>query len=173
VERQGGDLSILTQYANLPLSPRTATLVEHFPCSGIEGPCAVHPSTSSAPVNDAGNRFCKGTTFALRPPPDGPDEWVPILPGGHPTPVSLLGWVSDSRQAGEDDGATHEFWQEHTDGRIWVDWDVFVHPIDPFRGLLATNTFMEVEFEYYPAQWLFVAYQGVPLSGDLYFASGR
>lgn len=167
VERQGGDLIVLTN-AGLPLTPGTATLVDQFPCSGVQGPCAIHPPTSGPRVGNAGDTFCKGTTF-----PGGPDEWVPIISQGHTTPVKLLGWVSDSRPAGADYPATHEFWQTHAGGVIWADWDLFVHPVEPFRNLLAGNDFMEVEFEYYPAQYFFIAYNGQPLIGDLYFAAGR
>jgi hypothetical protein len=169
VERQGGDLAVLTA-AKLALADGTASLSEHFPCAGHEGPCSVARATSAPRVADAGHRFCHDTTFALQPPP-GTDEWVPIT-GSHTQAVPMLGWVTESRPAGDDDGATHEFWQ-NLNGHVWSDWDMFVHPVDPYRNLLAGNEFMEVEVEYYPAQHFFVANAGVPAPGDLYFAAGR
>jgi hypothetical protein len=171
VERQGGDLTVLAS-AGLSLSNSTASISEFFPCSDRQGPCNVVRASSAGRVLDAEHRFCKGTTFGLRPPPAGPDEWVPIL-GNHTQAVPLLGWVTESRPAGDDDQATHEFPQTHSNGHIWSDWDMFVHPIDPFRDLLAGNNFMEVEFEYYPVQHFFVINGGQPLAGDLYFAAGR
>lgn len=171
VERPGGDLAVFTA-AGLTLNNGTASLSEHFPCSGQTGPCTVVRATSAPRVANAGHQFCKDTTFALRPPPAGPDEWVPIT-GSHTQAVQMLGWTTESRPAGDDDGATHEFWQQGPNGHIWADWDMFVHPIDPFRNLLAHNDFMEVEVEYYPAQHFYVIDNGVPAPGDLYFAAGR
>ena len=172
VERQGGDLVVLTA-AKLTLASGTASLSEHFACSGHEGPCAVVRATSGPRVDNPAHRFCNDTTFALRPPsPIGTDEWVPIN-GSHTQAVPMLGWVTESRPAIDDDGATHEFWQEGPNGHVWADWDMFVHPIDPFRNLLAGNPFLEVEIEYYPAQHFYVIDSGVPQPGDLYFAAGR
>lgn len=61
VERQGGYLSQLPA-ARLG-GPSTPTLWQRFPCSGHEGPCNVSPPTSPPPLENAGNRFCDGTTI--------------------------------------------------------------------------------------------------------------
>jgi hypothetical protein len=171
VERTGGDLGVLND-AKLTLSASTATIVEQFPCSGNTGPCNVVKSTSGARVAGAKDKFCKGTTFALEPPPGGPDEWVPIT-GSHTQAVQALSWVTSAGPAIDDDGATHEFRQQGPNGHVWADWDMQVAPLDPYRNLLATNNSLEVEVEYYPAQHFYVIDDGFPAPGDLYFAAGR
>jgi hypothetical protein len=173
VHRQGGDLVILKN-AGLSLGPSTATITEHFPCNANEGPCAVTHSSSAPPsVSDAKNQFCKGTTFSLLPPPAGPDEWVPIT-GSQTQAIPVLGWVAESRPSDCDDIASHEFpYTSSCPGSVWADWDLFVHPIDPYRNILAGNSRLEIEFEYFTAQDFFVIHGGQPLVGDLYFAAGR
>ena len=165
VERQGGDLTVLTA-AGLSLTPTTATLVDRFSCTGIQGPCAI-----SAPIKTGtsvdGSRYCQGYVYPAV------DEWVSILPNGHLVPTPVMGWVTDSGPSNADLATTHEFVFEHSNGAIWSDWTLFVHPLYAYLNLLAANTKMEVEVEYYTAQWLFIANDGQPLDGDLYFASGR
>lgn len=165
VERQGGDLTVLTA-AGLSLTGSTATLVDKFGCTDIQGPCAITAPVKTMP-QVAGSRYCSGWTFPAVP------EWVSILPNGHLVPTPAMGWVTDSGPSNEDFGLTHEFVFEHSNGTIWSDWTLFLHPLPAYNNLLASNTKMEVEIEYYPEQYLFTAYDGEPIDGDLYFVAGR
>ncbi len=168
VQRVGGDLARLTA-AGLEPTPATATLVEDYPCSGIEGPCTVQPIESQPRIHDAAAR-CKYTTFALLPPPQGPREWEPIL--GDYVATSALGWVIDSHVAQQDLVTTHQF-NFNANGGFASDWNVDVAPVDPYRGVLAGNDTLEVEFEYYTAAYFMDFYDAYPQPGDLYFVSGR
>jgi hypothetical protein len=181
VERQGADLKSLNQ-AHLPLAFRTATWAEQFNCAAIYGPCDVAPVTSEPPLSNTGLAYCHGTEALKAALTGGPpvDEWVPVLgKQGNTTPTLLEGWVSDSRHAAQDWQGSHEF--THNDPITgWADWNVFVHPLDPFRNLATTtDDSIEVEFEWYPAQYFMLTLPhglligGMPLPGDLYIAAGR
>ena len=167
MERQGGDLRVLTS-AGLKVEPSTATLVDTFSCSGEQGPCAVIASARSGPGAGGASRYCNGETFPWSPP-----EWVSVIPKGDFIPTPLMGWVTDSGPSNEDYGLTHQFNFANDAGTLWADWTLFVHPLDSYANLLASNDKIEVEVEYYTAQYLFIAYDGQPLEGDLYFVAGR
>jgi hypothetical protein len=167
VERQGGDLSVLTA-AGLSLAPTTATLVDQFACTGVQGPCAITAPVPSTPRITNPAQICGGKTF-----PGQSIEWSAVLSGGDIIPTPAMGWVTDSAESNEDYGLTHQFVFEHSDGAIWSDWTLFLHPLPAYNKLLAANSSMEVEIEYYPTSYLFVAYDGQPLAGDLYFVAGR
>lgn len=168
VERQGGDLAVLTA-AGLSLTPTTATLVDQYACTGIQGPCAIAAPVPSTPRITNPSQICGGKTF-----PFGQSiEWAAVLPGGDIIPTPAMGWVTDSAPSNEDYGLTHQFVFEHSDGAIWSDWTLFLHPLPAYNKLLAANASMEVEIEYYPTSYFFVAFDGQPLAGDLYFVAGR
>lgn len=175
VERQGGDLSDL--FLDGPIAfPRVPTLWLQFPCEGLLGPCQVTPPTSGPPIEDAGNRFCKGTTYPFPAfegnpplPVPGPPEWQAIEGDHVITP--LLGIVRKSHKAGKDNPLTHEYYSGPED-LFASDWNVSVRPLHPFRNLVAENTYVEVEFEVVFANAFFVTFDE-PFQNDLYFAGGR
>ena len=167
IERQGGDLSYPAEFS--------ATLWESFPCNGTLGPCSVDPTPGTPePIADAGNLFCQGTTY-----PWGPPEWAPILGDHISTPV--FGVAVGSHMASVDNPFTHETQYDH-DCPLQVDcpsdWNVAILPIGPQRGIapftsiLAENTYVELEYEQYYAQYAHV-FMDWPLVGDLFFAAGR
>lgn len=165
IERQSWDLSVQT----------TGTVYEDFPCSDILGPCSVDPPPGTPqPIPDAGNMFCEGTNYPL-----GPPEWKAILGDYISTPV--FGVARDSHMAGIDNPFTHEYIYE-LDCPEKVDcpsdWNVSILPIGPQRGIapftsiVAENTYVELEYEEYYAQYAHV-FMDWPLVGDLFFAAGR
>ncbi len=177
VERHGGDLSDL--FLDGPVAyPRVPTLWLQFPCQGLLGPCPVSPPTSGPPIEDAGKRFCKGTTYPFPAfegdppvPQPGPPEWQAIVGDHVITP--LLGIVRNSHMAGQDNPLTHEYYAGPED-LFASDWNVSVRPLHPFRSMVAENTYVEVEYEAYfyfhtPALLLFYE----PFENDLYFTGGR
>jgi hypothetical protein len=165
VERHGGDLQdLFLDEGQSVVFPRVPTLWLQFPCSGVLGPCQVAPPSSGPPLENAGGRFCDGTTY-----PWGPPEWSPVL-GDHVT-TPLLGIVRDSHKAGEDNPLTHEYF-EGVEKKFSSDWNVGVQPLHPFRSLRAENTFVEVEFEAYFIRAFMVQFD-LPFRNDLYFAAGR
>ncbi|HEX5758426.1 MAG TPA: hypothetical protein VF121_04490 [Thermoanaerobaculia bacterium] len=165
VERQGGDLKdLFLEDSNEIAFPRVPTLWLQFPCEGLLGPCPVTPPSSGPPIEDAGDRFCDGTTY-----PWGPPEWQAIEGDHVLTP--LLGIVRSSHKAGQDNPLTHEHFSGPED-LFASDWNVGVRPLHPFRNLVAENTYVEVEFEVYFANPFFVQFDE-PFKNDLYFAGGR
>jgi hypothetical protein len=166
MERQGGDLSYPAEFS--------ATLWESFACDGTQGPCSVgFTEEPPEPIADAGNLFCEGTTY-----PFGPPEWSPILGNYISTPV--FGVARSSHLAGEDNPFTHENIYD-IDCHVVdcpSDWNVAIYPIGPQRGIapftsiVAENTYVELEYEQYYAQYAHV-FMDWPQVGDLFFAAGR
>jgi len=167
IERQGGDLSYPAEFS--------ATLWESFPCNGTLGPCSVDPPPGTpAPIANAGNLFCQGTTY-----PFGPPEWSPIL--GHYISTPIFGVARASHLASVDNPFTHEYVYE-IDCPEKVDcpsdWNVSIFPIgpqrgiDPFTSIVAENTYVELEYEQYYAQYAHLFFDW-PQVGDLFFAAGR
>ena len=167
IERQGGDLSYRVEFS--------ATLWESFPCNGTLGPCSVDPTPGTPPpISDAGNLFCQGTKY-----PWGPPEWAPILGDHISTPV--FGVAVHSHMATIDNPFTHENIYDHNCPEqvdCPSDWNVAVLPIGPQRGIapftsiVAENTYVELEYEQYYAQYAHVLMDW-PQVGDLFFAAGR
>lgn len=60
-----------------------------------------------------------------------------------------MGWITDSAPSNKDDGLTHQFVFEHSSGAICSDWTLFLHPLPAYNKLLAKNSSMEVEIDYY------------------------
>jgi hypothetical protein len=166
IERQGGDLST---------PDFSATLWESFTCDATLGPCSVDPTPGTPePISDAGALFCGGTTY-----PWGPPEWAPIL--GHHTSTPIFGVAVSSHMARVDNPFTHEYIYNHNCPEqvdCPSDWNVAILPIGPQRGIapftsiVAENTYVELEYEQYYAQYAHVLMDW-PQVGDLFFAAGR
>lgn len=167
IERQSGDLSYPVEFS--------ATLWEHFSCSGTQGPCSVESTPDPPPrISDAGTRFCDDSTY-----PWGPAEWVPILSHYISTPV--FGVAVHSHMARIDNPFTHEMiYDENCPLKVDCpsDWNVDIFPIGPqqgiapFTSILAGNTYLELEYEQGYAQHAHVLMDW-PQVGDLFFAAGR
>lgn len=167
IERQGGDLSYPAEFS--------ATLWESFPCNGTLGPCSVDPPLGvPEPISNAGNLFCQGTTY-----PFGPPEWTPIL--GHYISTPVFGVAVNSHLASIDNPFTHEnIYEIDCPEKVDCpsDWNVAIFPIGPQRGIapftsiVAENTYVELEYEQYYAQYAHVMMDW-PQIGDLFFAAGR
>jgi hypothetical protein len=165
LERQSWDLSVET----------TGTIYEDFPCADLQGPCLVDPKPAPPPpIADAGDRFCEGTTY-----PFGPPEWKAIL--GNHVSTPLFGVAKSSHMASVDNPFTHEYTYEHNCPlRVDCpsDWNVAILPIGPQRGIaphtsiVAENTYVELEYEAYYANYAHV-FMDWPLVGDLFAAAGR
>jgi hypothetical protein len=217
IERQGGNLS----YPRVDFS---ATLWENFQCSGTLGPCAVDPPEGtplwepapcscdqppcsveppfgepgpSEPIENAGDLFCYGTTYAgceaqTIPPSAGctvgrVPEWSPILGNlddqpneraGNHISTPIFGVAVDSAMAGEDNPLTHQYVYYCPERGCPSDWNVAIFPIGPQRGIaphtsfVAGNTYVELEYETYYANAAHI-FLDWPLAGDLFFAAGR
>lgn len=199
IERQAGHL--LDQNSR-NATPTTATIWEHFPCSGYQGPCDVAPTPPQpAPIENPGDKFCQGTTF-----PFGPTEWEPILGNWVSTP--LFGVVNMSKMATIDLGLNHEWCYQ--DGLEWKDlagvgggfllggaagavggfvavrdmtcpsdWLLRVEPYGAHAGtgphgtLYAGTSKTSVKVEYERFYGDMVVWMGGPVVGDLMFLAGR
>jgi LGFP repeat len=165
MERQSGNMSYPVEFS--------ATLWETFSCAGSLGPCSVDPTPDPPPkITDAG-RFCDLTRY-----PIFPREWRPILSDFISTPV--FGVAVYSHLAGVDNPLTHEIIYECAEQiDCPSDWNVDIFPIGhppgdigPFTSLLASNSYVTLEYEDGLAQHPHVMMDW-PQIGDLFFAAGR
>jgi hypothetical protein len=175
VERQGGyvhELGLagvsaqeLAQEVAVRDSP---TIWYTFPCADLNGPCTVAVPTSAPPIENAGSRYCAGTTY-----PFGPPQWSSIRGQYRATPI--MGIVKESRRADNDNPLTHE--HRIVGGnptKFPSDWNLILNPLNPYRNLLGRGQrTLEIEFEEYFALHFFVGQDAQPKRGDLVFASGR
>jgi hypothetical protein len=165
VERQGGDLTALTE-GGLALTVSSPTIVQQFPCSSGTGPCAVVPASSPPGVpraNEAGEAYCAGQIAGGFTP-----EWVAIKNDYVITPLWAI--VVDSHMAGMDNALLHQTWYDGAG--LPSDWVTLSKPIHPYKSLLASNLDMEVEIEEQFGHYFFTGW-GYPQKGDLFFAAGR
>ncbi len=105
VERQGGDLSELSDIG-ASLAPDSPTLWLSFSCSRNHGPCSISIPPVGAPIENAGSRYCDGTTF--KGPLPGPPEWRAVLGDDH-IQVPMLGIVRNTELSSQDYPFTHQF----------------------------------------------------------------
>jgi LGFP repeat len=165
VESQGGYAHEL-KLAGVPAQelaqelfvPDSPTIWYTFPCADFNGPCTVAAPTSGPPIDNAGTRYCEGTTY-----PNGPPSWAAVR--GHYRATPIIGIVKASHLADWDNPLSHE---------LSNDWNVILHPLNPYRNLLRRGqSTLEIEFEEIFVLHFFVGQNGQPARGDLVFASGR
>ena len=190
VSRRGGDLDELRApfnggTAQIDASPSTATLTEHFSCSGDLGPwtCTVAPSartTSRLGVSiGTGNQLCGGNTY----PTQGTPEWQAIL--GDAVNTRYEGWVKTShfaRFSGDNPLTHHNIdtfclspFPANLIGACPSDWNLHTRPLRPFENRFAdvdNGGDFEIEWEKAWGQGWFDTF-GEPQQGDLVFANGR
>lgn len=167
LRRTGASPQELTQMLNVSDAP---TIWYSFPCADPDGPCTVADQTSRPPLENAGERYCNGTTY-----PHGPPQWSAVRGQYRATPI--MGIVNRSHRADNDNPLTHEHFFEGSDVDPFdfpSDWNVILYPLDPYRNLLRRGqSTLEIEFEEYYALHFFVGQNAQPTRGDLVFASGR
>jgi hypothetical protein len=170
VQRQASD-GTDNVFFDIPITDASPTLWLRFPCAGNLGPCQVAAPSSGVPIFDAGERFCRGTTYPLPPPPIGPKEWAPVV-GDHVI-TRLAGIVKNSGLASKDNPITHSCVAAGALDLFPSDLNVTVRPLHPHRHLFADNRVnMEIEFEYCWFHFGFAAGME-PRRGDLVLAGGR
>lgn len=183
LQRPSGDLRVVSN----------GTIVEHFPCEDILGPCSVDPRTDPpAPLENPGQNFCDNTTFfpGLR----GPREWENIRDrfsndphAGDYTVTSVFGAVLSSKLASTDLTLTHEWFFDCPPVPLRLPFDcpsdylVQVRPYGPHTGvgtfrpqsLFAGTSSTRIKLEYEKFYADFVVWMGYPREGDLIFTAGR
>jgi LGFP repeat len=179
VERQGGYVYELT-LAGVPAQELeqelfvadAPTIWYSFSCEDSDGPCTVAVPTSGPPIQNAGARYCDGTTYPFGPPPypAGPPQWSAIRGQYLATPI--MGIVQASHPADSDNPLTHEHYGDPP--FFPSDWRLYLYPLNPYRSLLRSGQqTLELEFEEYFARHFFVGQNGQPTLGNLVFATGR
>jgi hypothetical protein len=170
VQRQAGDLD-RSVFFDFPITAASPTLWRRFPCADNLGPCDVRAPSSEPSLQDAGDRFCQGTTYPLPPPPVGPKEWEPVV-GDHVL-TRLSAMVRRVHLASKDNPITHSCLAAGALDLFPSDLNVLVRPLHPHRHLFAENTVnIEIEFEHCWFAFAFAAGME-PRAGDLVFVAGR